>query len=108
MILANTAREKGTGLTVDHLEEAMQIQWRILYGNDKASEANDNEFSLMAANEIKCYFCGEKGHKANKCPKKKRNSGDGKGNGKGKNNGSNQSKKFEVKCFTCGKTGHKK
>ena len=104
VILANTAREKGTSLTIDDLEEAMQIQWRISHGDENKNESNDSEFSLVASNELTCYFCGEKGHKANKCPKKKKNGGDG----KGQNSGSNQNKKFNGKCHTCGKTGHKK
>ena len=27
LILANTAREKGSGLTLDNLEDAMKVQW---------------------------------------------------------------------------------
>ena len=90
---------------LDDLEEAMRIQWRILHGEDEEGTDKDgSEFTLVATNYVKCYFCGEKGHKANKCPKKKRNVG----NEKGGNSGKIQGKNFEGKCHTCGKTGHKK
>ena len=85
----------------DNLEEAMQIQWRISHENNGTNETDDSEFSLVASNDVACYNCGEKGHKANKCPKRKKSNGNSK-------LGKDQEKKFNGKCHTCGKTGHKK
>ena len=45
MILVNTSREKGTTLTMDHLEEAMKLQLKILSG-DKQKNNGGREFSL--------------------------------------------------------------
>ena len=67
VILANTACKKETGLTIDNLEEAMKIQWRIVKGTKESTSNQGKEFNL-AAFARNCYKCGQTGHKANKCP----------------------------------------
>ena len=43
VILANTAREKGNRLSLDHLEDAMKLQWRITTGvNESKSTLKGN------------------------------------------------------------------
>ena len=71
VILANTAREKGSRLTMEHLKEAMRIQWRIEHGDGKAKSGNSKEFNLSKFSG-NCYHCGKKGHKSNKCQEKKK------------------------------------
>ena len=94
VILANTAREKGTHLTMDDLEEAMKIQWRIVKGAKESTNQPGKEYVLSAFNG-KCYKCGQSGHKANECPNAEKEDKSGGG------------RKFTGKCNTCGKTGHK-
>ena len=43
MILANTAREKGSSLLLDDLEEAMKIQWRILNGAKQSGNGGEDK-----------------------------------------------------------------
>ena len=98
LILANTAREKGSGLTLDNLEDAMKVQWRITSAKTGNSGERKKEFSLVSF-AGKCYKCGQTGHKANNCPNKESNGSSGKQYG--------ERKKFTGKCRICQKTGHK-
>ena len=94
VILANTVREKGPSLIMDHLENAMKIQWRIL--SNGAQKKNGGREISLASFDGTCYECGKIGHKAANCPEKKKNGGQG--NSKGK---------FTGTCRVCGKVGHK-
>eukprot|EP00957_Ditylum_brightwellii_P210290 15364799-Ditylum_brightwellii.AAC.2 len=69
-IMANAEWEYGNTLCMKHLEEAMKIQFRIQYGNDKDQNAGGNKLTLSDFHGT-CYHCNETGHKANNCPKKK-------------------------------------
>ena len=94
VILANTAQEKGSRLTMDDLEDAMKIQWRIVKGTKESTNQPGKEFVLSAFTG-KCYKCGQSGHKANECPNAE------------KEDKSGGRQKFTGKCNMCGKTGHK-
>jgi hypothetical protein len=63
----------------------------------KMSSKNGAAYGASASG-IKCFNCGDIGHKSNSCPKKK----------KGSNNDQKKDKpKFKGKCNHCGKTGDK-
>ena len=57
-------------LTMKDLEYAMKIQYRIQYSDAEAQE--DEDELALSAFEGKCYKCVSSGHKANKCPTKKK------------------------------------
>ena len=100
-ILANTARKKGSSLTVEHLKEAMKMQWQIVQGSNTSSGTENKEFSLVGFNGT-CYHCGERGHQANKCLKKQ-----SRGNQQSNNQNEGSRPKFTGKCQICEKVGHK-
>ena len=96
-LLTAEMRSKGVALTREHLKEAMNQLWRNMYGAG-AKPSEEVEVGLWNNDtKIKCYRCGETGHKAFQCKKPKKTGG-GKDQGK---------KKFQGKCNTCGKEGHK-
>ena len=92
--LAIIQESKGDQLTIDDLERAMTLEYRLRTKGSKV-DGKGKELSLSSFNGI-CYKCKQSGHKANACP-----NGKGEG-GKGKFNG-----KFNGKCNLCGKQGHK-
>ena len=57
VILANTAQEKGNHPTMDYLEDAMKIQWRIVKGAKESTNQPGTEYVLLAFTG-KCYKCG--------------------------------------------------
>ena len=84
----------GAADTLEDLEEALVALWRSMGG--KASTAGKDlsaELGLAGLDGITCYFCKEKGHKANNCPKK---------------SGGKTKAKFEGNCNLCGRKGHMK
>jgi hypothetical protein len=97
-IVTAEQRRLGGNITLDDLEECMnQYWWQILTKESADSNDENNELTLSAFSG-KCYNCGEEGHRANKCPKKKRNQNSQRS---GKN-----SKKTNQKCYNCGKPRH--
>ena len=64
------ARRLGAGLTLDDVQEltaTMYRGWNLPSGEDK----DIHEVALSA--EYKCYECGQEGHKASNCLKRKAN-----------------------------------
>jgi hypothetical protein len=111
-IIAATIQNKGSELTLDDIQEAMNVQYRIEHNriDDSDEDEENTEKALQASDSsIKCYNCGQPGHKAAGCPKKQNRGRGGRGNsrpGNGKGNG-NGYRKFTGTCNNCGKVGHK-
>eukprot|EP00957_Ditylum_brightwellii_P105366 8032465-Ditylum_brightwellii.AAC.1 len=77
---------------MNNLQSAMTQLFRTMY-REKKGDKEAPEVSLSSTDKgIKCYNCGEKGHKAYQCtePKERKN--------KGRNN--------NKKCGRCGNKGH--
>eukprot|EP00957_Ditylum_brightwellii_P112500 8576791-Ditylum_brightwellii.AAC.1 len=55
---------------MDDLEEAMQLQFCMTYGDTVEPQGSGDQLTLSVFDEH-CYECGKKGHKTNKCPNKK-------------------------------------
>jgi len=114
-VLTGEQRRLGAKLTMDDMEATMNQHWRQIK-HERKSDDGDNEFTLSAFQGT-CFHCKEKGHRANKCPKKgkdesksKNASGGGNNSTNNNNNSGNNSeekKKFTGKCFNCGKDGHR-
>jgi hypothetical protein len=91
-VLTCEQRARGVGVTLLHLEEAMNQHYRQIKG---AKPANDNgkELTLGAFGGI-CYHCKQAGQKAMECPKK----ADGGGGRSNYKQGGGKKK-----CENCGK-----
>ena len=104
-VLTSVLREKGSALKINDLQEALKEHWRIRHNlvsegeeiEDDDSKDEEKETALNAVANVKCYNCGQRGHKKNNCPLLKKNDAK-KGNKK---------KKFTGTCHNCGKVGHK-
>ena len=81
-----------TNLTLDDLQRAMTLEYRLRTQGAKI-DGNGKELAPSAFSG-KCYKCGEVGHKANTCTKRKKHH-------------EYKRKKFKGKCNLCGKIGHK-
>ena len=91
-ILAMTQAANPTNLTLDDLQRAMTLEYRLRTQGAKI-DGNGKELPLSVFSG-KCYKCGEVGHKANTCTKRKKHH-------------EYKRKKFKGKCNLCGKIGHK-
>ena len=96
-VLVSEQRAQGTGLTIDHLSEAMTQLYRQINGGKGDLSDDEKEVALGAFGGM-CYRCKQRGHKANDCPNESKR--DGHKNGNGRRNGKN------LKCNKCGKLGH--
>jgi hypothetical protein len=83
-VLTCQQRAQGVGVTLMHLEEAMNQHFRQIKGSRPTND-NDKEWTLGAFGGI-CYHCKQVGHKAHECPKK--------GAGGGKSNAGTGKRKF--------------
>ena len=85
----------------------MTQMWRQQQASKNRETEQQTEVSLAAmdgkASGKTCWHCGEKGHIARDCPKKRKNQGRSKNNNSGGGGGNNGGNK---KCDICGKTGH--
>lgn len=95
-ILENTSTD---ALTLQHvlstlLDSELKVQVR-----DKSNLPN---VAFIGKNKIKCYGCGQMGHKRNSCPEKNKTST------ADKTSVSTSDKKTDgIVCYTCGQPGHK-
>jgi hypothetical protein len=72
------------------------------YDNKRENVAGNNSGGEMKRGDVKCYKCGELGHKFYECPKKK-----DKCYNCGKFGHRSDACKVGVICFNCGEKGHK-
>eukprot|EP00957_Ditylum_brightwellii_P067207 5100836-Ditylum_brightwellii.AAC.1 len=63
-ILATTEKEQGDDLTIDDLEDTMQLQFCITYENTVDPQGSRDELTLSAF-DGDCYKYGNKDHRAN-------------------------------------------
>ena len=90
--LAMTQAANPTNLTLDDLQRAMTLEYRLRTQGAKI-DGNGKELAPSAFSG-KCYKCGLVGHKANTCTTRKKHH-------------EYKRKKFKGKCNLCGKIGHK-
>ena len=135
--LTSASETQGANLKLDHLQVAMNARYRLSQIKDDIMETtstkneegtesaliakfqesikNMDEATMSAFMKQLCYHCGQPGHKAFECPKKKNGSGRGyggrgggyRGGRGGRGYGGRGRGKFQGKCNNCGKQGHK-
>ena len=92
---AMTSSAAGGTITSTDLKTVMKAFWRLKYnligGAKKGKNRNrEGEISLLASGfGGKCYECGDNGHRAVNCPKKKNSNGYGKSNNNYNNSNNN-------------------
>jgi hypothetical protein len=69
-VLTTEKHTKGSRLTIDNLEYALNQLQRQGCGSQKKYTRDDGGEIMLAAFGGTCYNCQEKGHRANQCPKK--------------------------------------
>jgi hypothetical protein len=99
-VLTAEQRTKGATLTLEDLESAMDVHYRLMYPRDVSNDLSDDdgEIGLSAFNGV-CFKCGANGHKANDCPEKNGANGNFAERNK---TGTHKDKT----CYGCGKKGH--
>jgi hypothetical protein len=100
-ILTTEMRAKGNSLSMDDLSNAMKQLCHTLYSNSNTSMI-ETEVALIVGvgdENIACYRCKQKGHKAYQCQLK--------GNNDGSNHGKGGNKCSTRKCHYCDQTRHK-
>ena len=94
-VLSAVQLEKGNALSLDDLETAMnQVYCQMTAAKKITGDGKELSLATVDHSNKECWNCGEKGHIAKDCPKKKKNGGRGKGKGSGKG---------KDKCGICGK-----
>ena len=99
-VVSDTINQHGEdNVTVEQLEDACQEFYDRFHGtsSDEDESESGDEAALITEDKEdmkgKCYNCGERGHRANKCPHPKKKGGGSK-------------KKMTGNCFLCGQKGH--
>ena len=134
--ITSATENKGANLKLDHLQVAMNNRYRYTQIKEESGDTNEDsndegtesalvaklqsvlktmdESAISTFMKQVCYNCGQPGHKAFECPKKKGGGGKGyDGRGRGGRGGRGNSGrgrgggKFNGKCNNCGKQGHK-
>ena len=100
--------DKGDAITIDDLETEILDMYELsnIGSGADSDESGEETETAMTNFPGKCYNCGEEGHRANVCPKKKKDRGPGSGGGRG-GGGGHQRAGFSGKCRGCGQVGHK-
>lgn len=84
-VITAEQRSKGDAMTMECLEEAMRTLYRVKI-ESKKNPGGTTTKEVALAFVGKCFKCGEKGHMANKCPKRS---------------------SFSGKCHNCNIRGHR-
>ena len=95
--IAAEGLRRGNLLTIEEVERAMKLQWRLAGGRN--SKETSEELALV---DVECFICHERGHIAKNCPHRKDLTG---------NEGSNvvqeeTRRRSDTKCDVCGRVGH--